>query len=48
MYFFIITLVPYSYDTEPRGIIYRKINPLMQNEEDMKKWLITNEQDDPR
>jgi hypothetical protein len=37
----------YSYDNDPRAFIYKKINPMMSNEEDMKKWLITNSEASP-
>lgn len=44
---FLTNAEEYSYDNDPRGVIYRKINPTMNNEEDMKKWLITNSEASP-
>jgi len=32
----------YSYDNDPRGIIYARYDKLISNVEDMKKWLIMN------
>lgn len=40
-------LEPYSYDNDPRAIIYKRLNPIMNNEEDMKKWLISNDEASP-
>ena len=34
---------PYTIDTEPRAADFAKYNALINNVEDMKKWLINND-----
>ena len=37
-----------DYDSDPRGIIYARYNSSILTIDDMKVWLIKNEEDDPR
>ena len=37
----------FSYDNEPRAFIYKRLNPMMNTEEEMKKLLITNSEGSP-
>jgi hypothetical protein len=39
---------PYDYNNDPRATIFKKYNKIMTDEDSMKKWLITNEEEDVR
>lgn len=43
-----IIVVGYDYDTDPRAIVYERYDKHIEGVEDMKYWLLNNDDDDPR
>lgn len=39
---------PYTYNDDPRAYEYSKYDKLINNVEDMKKWLLNNDNEDPK
>lgn len=39
---------PYTYENDPRAYEYQKYDKLINNVEDMKKWLLNNDNEDPK
>ena len=39
---------PYTFDDDPRAQEYAKYDKVIETADDMKKWLLANENEDPR